>query len=42
MFYVVHVYYDVVYEVNRNRTMFFAVHVDYDVFSEVIFEQTTF
>ena len=38
---VVHVYYDVVFEVNRNQTMFFVVHVDYDVLSEVIIHDRT-
>ena len=42
IFYVVHAYYDIVFEVNRDQTMFCAVHVDYHVFSKVIFDQTIF
>ena len=39
---VVHVYYDVVFRVNRDQTMFVVVHVDYDVLSEVILDQTLY
>ena len=35
-------YYDVVFEVNRDQAMFFVVHIDYDVLSEIIHDRTIF
>ena len=39
---VVHVVYNVVFEVNRDNTVFFVVHVDYDVLCEVVLDQPIF
>ena len=42
IFHVVHVYCDVVFEVNRDQTMFFVVHVDNVVLSEVILDHVEY